>query len=370
MKNILFIHSSAELYGSDRSLLNTIRYMDKSKYNIYVLLPIEGPLASELRKVEGVDVIVHPIAVLRRKNLSLWGVTTYFCSLVVSYFYIMNIIRKQHISIVDTNTAVIFGGALAAKSMRIKSVWHIREIINSRFENKVISKLMELFSDVIVANSMNTGRALNVSKNKVRIVYNAVEESRSAPQRNKINAGIIIGMAGRINHWKGQSLFIGAAKKVVERYPQVKFLIAGDAYAGEEYLKDNLKSEIEKLDLQENVTLLGQVSDMNSFYSGLDIFVLPSIQPEPFGLVVIEAMDYALPVVATNHGGPTEILKNGDTGYLVDYKNSEEMAQRLNELIADSELRDRMGTAARKDKRRRFSVTKMVKDLSVIYDEL
>ena len=62
--------------------------------------------------------------------------------------------------------------------------------------------------------------------------------------------------------------------------------------------------------LNNKVILLGQVDDMMSFYKGLDIFILPSIQPEPFGLVVIEAMNNKLPVVATNHGGPVEIIEN------------------------------------------------------------
>ena len=100
-----------------------------------------------------------------------------------------------------------------------------------------------------------------------------------------------------------------AAKVVIEN-PNVEFLIAGDVYKGEEQIRIDLKEYIKERKMEQKTKLLGQVKDMNNFYSNIDIFILPSIQPEPFGLVVIEAMAKNLPVVATNHGGPVEIIED------------------------------------------------------------
>jgi glycosyltransferase involved in cell wall biosynthesis len=90
---------------------------------------------------------------------------------------------------------------------------------------------------------------------------------------------------------------------------------------------------------------------MQSFYSSLDLFVLPSTQPEPLGLVVIEDMEFGLSIVATNHGGPVEIIDEGIDGYLFDYKNADQMAVRIIELLSSSEKQKRMGEDGQEKKK-------------------
>lgn len=367
MKNILFVHSSSELYGSDRSLLNIVKNIDKSRFRAFVILPSQGPLVDELKKIPDVQVTIFGVSVLRRKNLSVSGGAKYLRDFWASYRYIRRFIRDNKIEIVDTNTAVVFPGAVAAKHCRIKSVWHIREIIKSSLENKVISAVMNHYADVIVANSRSTGKALRVDQRKIRVVYNAVEEKQDTEPAE--HDGLVVGMAGRINRWKGQKLFVDAAQKVHEILPEVRFQIAGEAYSGEENLKEDLIAYIAEKELEDTVILLGQVNDMPSFYRGLDLFVLPSIQPEPFGLVVIEAMEYGIPVIATNHGGPAEILDDGVDGYLVDYQNADQMAARIVELLSDAEKRKSIGERGQEKKRREFSVSAMVGNIETIFEE-
>ena len=268
----------------------------------------------------------------------------------------------------DTNTAVVFPGAIAAKRLKKKSVWHIREIISSALENKMISFMMDRYADLIIANSKATGDALLVNQDKVRVVYNAVDEKKTSG--NVPHELITVGMAGRINRWKGQKLLVDAAAIVHKECPDVIFEIAGETYQGEDQIKADLESYITKKKLENTVRLLGQINDMESFYLSLDVFILPSIQPEPFGLVVIEAMEYKLPVVATNHGGPTEIITDGQDGYLVDYRNAQEMAKRIIELVKNEELRKRMGEFGLKKKRAQFSVSAMVQGIEAVFEEV
>ena len=94
MKNILFLHGSSELYGSDRSLLNIVKYIDKEKMNIHVILPGTGVLFDEIKKVPKVKVEVFDIAVLRRKNISIRGGLQYVKAFFRSYAYIKQYIRK------------------------------------------------------------------------------------------------------------------------------------------------------------------------------------------------------------------------------------------------------------------------------------
>lgn len=367
MVNVLFIHSSSELYGSDRSLLNIVKYINKDKYKVHVILPCEGPLVEEMKKVKDVKVEIFEVAVLRRKNLSLKGGIAYLKDYSRSCKFLKKYIRDNHIDLVDTNTAVVFPGAVAAKRCKIKSSWHIREIIKSNLENKVISFIMKHNADVIIANSKASGKALKVPESKIRVVYNAVEDrERVETEHNQIT----IGMAGRINRWKGQKLLVDAAEIVNKKYPDVVYNIAGDVYTGEEFIKEDLIAYIEQKGLTKSVKLLGQVNNMSEFYSGLDIFVLPSTQPEPFGLVVIEAMNFGLPVVATNHGGPVEIIDEGVDGYLVDWEDATEMADRITELIENPDKREQMGINGQKKKKEQFSVPAMVSNIERVFDEV
>lgn len=368
MTNILFVHSSSELYGSDRSLLNIVKNIDKSKYNIYVILPCEGQLVDEMRKIPGVTTAIFEIAVLRRKNLSVVGLLRYIKEFVASFKFIKRFISENKVDIVDTNTAVVFPGAVAAKCCKIKSVWHIREIIKSNTENKVVSFMMNTFADLIIANSKTTAKALAVDQRKIRVVYNAVEEQEDT--YHLPNQSLIVGMAGRINRWKGQKFFVDVAEIVHKKFPEVIFHIAGEAYTGETYLKEELKEYIACKNLSDTVILLGQVDNMCEFYQNISIFVLPSIQPEPFGLVVIEAMEYGLPVIATKHGGPVEIITDGVDGYLVDYKDPNEMACRIMELIKDSDKCRTMGECGKEKKRSVFSVSTMIQGVECVFEEL
>lgn len=359
-KHVLFLHSSSEMYGSDRSLLSLIKLLDKEKYKITVLLPCEGPLVQELQKIDKVTIRIFEVAVLRRKNLSFGGMMSYLHEFVRSYHYIRKLIRQEHVNIVYTNVAVVFPGAIAATfSRNCKSLWHIREIIKDKRERFIVSLFVRLFSDFVIANSRATGEAICQKKQKLRVVYNAVDKKKTAVVHSP-KTNVVVGMAGRINRWKGQKLFVDMAEIVHEKRPKVQFQIAGAAYSGEEYLEEELKEYIHAKKLENYVSMLGQVNHMDDFYSSLDIFVLPSTQPEPFGLVVIEAMEMKLPVIATNHGGPVEIISDRADGFLVPFDRAEVMADRCIELVDDWKLRESMGKKAQEKKRAMFSLEKTV----------
>ena len=382
MNNIVFLHSSSELYGSDRSLLNLVKNLDKDKFNITVILPEDGPLVDKINSFDNVEVIINELAVLRRKNLSLSGMSKYFIELIRSIKFINNLIKEKSIDIVYTNTSVIFVGGISAKICKVKSVWHIREIIKSKYERFIVSKIVNIFSDYIIANSKATAEAISKNKDKVKVVYNAIDIEKNSGLEDidevykevaativRSNNKIKIGMAGRINRWKGQKLFVDMAKLVSEENDNVEFLIAGDVYKGEDYILDDLKGYILESGVKDKIGLLGQVDNMSNSYKKLGIFVLPSIQPEPFGLVVIEAMNNKLPVVATNHGGPVEIIDNNIDGFLVDYKDAREMAQVVNKLIKDKELRNYISANAEKKVKEKFNVSRYVDEISYILEE-
>lgn len=370
MKRILFIHSSADLYGSDRALVNIVKYIDKKKYKIFVLVPSDGPLVAELNQISNVDVEIGELAVLRRKNMSFSGMLRYIKEFKRSCSYLKKYLRNNQIDIVYTNTSVVICGAFMAKRLKIKNIWHIREIIKNDFENKFISRVVNRLADIIVVNSRTTGEALKVSKEKIRLVYDAVEDKKDEVIVKTPHDNFVVGMAGRINRWKGQKVFVDAAAIVHEHYPDVMFEIAGSVYKGEEYLKEDLQAYIVEKGLENIVLLLGHIDNMDNFYKNLDLFILPSIQPEPFGLVVIEAMEFCIPVIATNHGGPVEIIDNKKDGYLVEPFNSEELASTIEKLMLSPKEREKIGIKGRNKKRKMFSIKTMIKSTESVLDEV
>lgn len=378
MKKIVFLHSSSELYGSDRSLLNLVKNLDRNEFDITVVLPEDGSLVDEILKLHNIDIIINELAVLRRKNLSIKGMLNYFIELYRSIEFINKLIREKNIDIVYTNTSVVFAGGISAKLCKVKSIWHIREIIKNKYERFIVSKIVNSFSDCIIANSKATANSISKNINKLKVIYNAIEiheEVNSEFNRTyeeiaatceSIGKTIKIGMAGRINRWKGQKLFVDMAEIVSKNNKNVEFLIAGDVYKGELKILEDLKEYITMKNLNHKIKLLGQVNDMSSFYKELDIFILPSIQPEPFGLVVIEAMNNNLPVVATNHGGPVEIIDNNIDGFLVDYKEANEMAEVVDKLINNSSLRRDISEKAKQKVKERFRANRYVKEIESI----
>ena len=125
-------------------------------------------------------------------------------------------------------------------------------------------------------------------------------------------------MIGRVNQWKGQMVFARAARKLLDHFPDAHFIALGSVFGDQVFHLEVPKAELEQLGITDRFILAPFRRDVPSFLAALDVYVHPSILPEPFGLVVIEAMAASKPVVATAHGGPLEMIEDGVSGYLVE----------------------------------------------------
>jgi glycosyltransferase involved in cell wall biosynthesis len=147
------------------------------------------------------------------------------------------------------------------------------------------------------------------------------------------------------------------------------FRIAGDPFPGYEYLVDDIKTFIRENQMESHVVYEGLVTDMDSFYNRVDLFVLPSTQPDPFPTVILEAMDHGLPVVATAHGGALEMIEENETGIWIPWDDAVESAKRIEELLNRSEL-DKMGELGRQRVHQLFSRESFEKQLLHVVETL
>lgn len=156
MKSILFIHQSAELYGSDKTLLILLENIDRNRFFPVVVLPNDGPLKSELEKI-GIKVIITPVLKLYRNIFTFKNGIKF----VKDMFNSVSLLSKLHIEhkfeIVYSNTLAVLLGAIFSNKKKIKHIWHVHEIIeHPKLIAWLFPKLLYYFSDKIICNSEAT----------------------------------------------------------------------------------------------------------------------------------------------------------------------------------------------------------------------
>ena len=155
-------------------------------------------------------------------------------------------------------------------------------------------------------------------------------------------------MVGRINlNRKGQDVFAKSATVVMKKFPNVKFLIFGSPYPGKNYHKENLKKIINKYKLNENVLLIGEVRKIILAYAVMDIVVIPSIRPESFGNVALEAMNLKKPIISSNIGGMLDQIVEDKNGYFYEKDNYNILGKKITSLLSNKQKRLNLGQNGR-----------------------
>jgi phosphatidylinositol alpha-1,6-mannosyltransferase len=150
---------------------------------------------------------------------------------------------------------------------------------------------------------------------------------------------------------KGMDTVIRSLPQIAEAHPGVRFVVVGE---GED--RDRLEKLSEQVAVRNRVEFTGAVEDdrLMDLYAQADVFVMPSAQ-EGFGLVFIEAMAFGTPVIGGDHGGTPDVVRSGETGFLVPFGDEEAIANRVIRLLSDDALRSRMGAEGVRDVQERFS---------------
>jgi glycosyltransferase involved in cell wall biosynthesis len=253
--------------------------------------------------------------------------------------------------------------------------------------NKHISVFLKLLTSSFDAALYTTESIANcyinigITVKKSDIVYEPIDiplfskphDTKRIQQQFSIKKNdYVISNIGRITPWKGQHYFLQAIKGIIKQYPNIKILIVGepgDTKKDKEYFK--LLQEIaQKPPLEKHVFLTGKRNDIAEIMYTSDIVVHSASEPEPFGLVIAEAMATGTPVIATRGGGPIEIIKEGITGLLVPMKSSAGIREAIKKLLGSRELRETISINARKDVKERFPIAQHVTKVQKMYEDI
>jgi glycosyltransferase involved in cell wall biosynthesis len=383
---LLFVHASADLYGADIALLQLVSGLDRNRFRATVIVPYSGPLVARLRSI-GAEVIVYKdLPVLRRQYLNLRGLLQLSISSIRSARWLIGFIHRRNIAVVQSNTlAVLISGGLAAWLARRPHVWHVHEILtHPRIVALALATLSSALSTLVVANSQATAvhyrRTRIVGSTAIKVVPNGVDESRvsfgsGAALRRDVGAGstdVVFTLIGRINRLKGHSIFLDAAERFITQCTDnARFLIVGDSFAGQEHFSDAVDRRIEaSSNLRGRALRLPHVADVAEVYAASDAIVVPSVEPESFGLVAVEAMVAGLPVIASRIGALPEVVDEQRTGILVEPGSTASLLAAMKELSRSPARRAAMGRAGRKRYEDCFRAERYVKEFEKVYREM
>jgi glycosyltransferase involved in cell wall biosynthesis len=368
----IFVHGSAEMYGSDKVLLNVVAALQGDDTFVpVVVLHEDGPLMAAFRSV-GVEVHVAHVVKIRRAMFgprlpwTLWRELTHACT------DFDRISAGRRVGLVYSNTLAVLGGAFWAWRRRLRHLWHVHEIIlRPSLVRLGLPRLADWGADRVISNSRQTETWLLQQapglKSRSAVIFNglaavpAADAAAVAAFRCRLGlqaTDVVVTLAGRLNHWKGQGLLIEAAAllQASGRLGDMHVLIVGDVFAGHEDIRSQLVALVAQRGLAARVHFVPFVADIYTVWYASAIAVVPSTEPEPFGMVAIEAMGCALPVVAAAHGGLLDIVQHENTGLLFEPRSAQALADALLRLATDPALRQRLGQAGAQRQVSQFSL--------------
>ncbi|HSU97377.1 MAG TPA: glycosyltransferase family 4 protein, partial [Gemmatimonadaceae bacterium] len=361
---ILFVHGADEWYGSDYVLYEAVRALKGTEFDAMVLVPddvtSELPAAMRLSgrlRALGVPVRSVPLTVLRRRYMTPNGIARLLGSGRSSLRAALDAIGDRHIAMVHSHTATVLTGARVARALHVPHLWHVSEIVERpRAVRAWLSRKVVRSADrvVTVSNAVRDHilETQPAAGSKVSVVYNCIDAARftesSCTGRRRTGPDdrpLIVGMIGRVGTWKGQELLIAAARTVCSVVPNARFVLAGGVLEGNLAALDNLRSLASAYGISDRVTIQEYCTDTPALLRSFDVFVQPSLRPDPLPTTILEAMASGLPVVATDHGGAPEMVSNGVNGLLSIPGDADAMARAIISLLHDPEARMNMGKA-------------------------
>jgi len=287
------------------------------------------------------------------------------------------IVDGRAVGLVYSNTLAVLGGAFWARRRGLPHLWHVHEILlRPAAVRRGLPWLANRMSACVISNSRQTQdwllQQVPQLANRASVVCNGLPplplQDPLAGARFREGLGVpeealLVTVAGRLNRWKGQDLFIEALALMSQRgtLGPVHAAIVGDVFAGHEAIRERLVSHAARVGLADRIHFVPFVQDIWSVWRATDIAVVPSIEPEPFGMVAIEAMACAVPVVAAAHGGLLDIIEQDRSGLLFQPRDASALADAIERLCGSQELRKALGVSGQVRQRAKFSLAAQVR---------
>lgn len=387
-RKILFLEHNVDgtVGGSHICLLGICKHLSKRHWCPVVCFYEDNPLIPSFREL-GVDVLLlgafqpsvlryRAVRALARPLAAIQSVVNFLRMTLLRPYTWVKLLRRERIELVHLNNSCgsDIDLVIAAKLLGIPVVAHQRGF-PPRFNwlERYVARKMERIicvSDVVLEHLAGKG----IPNGKMIRVHDGIElealRQNRPPEELREMLGVrqtdvLVGMVGNIKRWKGQHILIAAAPIIHRRFPNTKFLFVGRSADGE--YQHLLEEEIASYGLQDSFIFTGYRPDAVDLIEAMDVVVHASVEPEPFGLVILEAMGKGRPIVATDLGGPKETVIPGVTGVLFESGNAESLADSVCGLLENAKARRQMGYEGARHVRASFGVQRNVGGVETVY---
>lgn len=343
---ITCVHQGYELYGSDRSFVESVRIIRNAypQARIDVVLPRHGPIVAALA-VYATQILIEPLWILRRRDLPRL-MTLGLLTLPVAMLRAWK--RLAASDLVYVNTSVVADYMLASRLRPNRTLLHVHEIPEGA-TLKVLRALIRWSAADVIFNSRATASAFALPVGSVsRVVYNGIAGPALAePKTYDGQRPLRLLMLGRISRIKGQEVLVEAVRRLPAAIrDRISVRIVGSAFE-DAAREDALAAMISEAGLSNTVSLSPFVDDPSDLYRWADIIAVPSRLPESLGRVAIEAMSYGRPPVVSRIGGLTEIVQPGRTGWVVEPDDAAGLSAQIERIITDPQAWDGFPAASR-----------------------
>jgi glycosyltransferase involved in cell wall biosynthesis len=374
--------------GSHQCLLNLVENLDRSRYRPIVVFYEPHVLVDRFRSAAEVVVLdrdtpvrwgdgsnavaAAPLVAARRAVNSL--------QLAQKVGANVAFLRKRGVSLVHLNNSIAnhHEWMAAARLTGTPCVVHERGMPRYRMadrfwgrEVKLIIPMSRAIADAMVGQG--------VSPANIRVMYDGVDPQRlraaRSPGEVRAEWNItpdqpVVGMVGNIREWKGQETVVRALSGVVRRFPSLVCLFVGSASQVDAPYMERLQSIVRANGLDANVRFTGYQRDVPSIVNAMLFTIHASIAPEPFGMVILEAMAQRKAVIASRAGGAVEMIVEGHTGFTVAPGDADQLTARMLDLLTDPARTAAMGEAAYDRALQHFSLERFVRDVQNVYDAI
>jgi glycosyltransferase involved in cell wall biosynthesis len=394
---IAFLSVSDQIGGSEAMLLEILAALGRSRpsWPLYVVLPGTGPLADRAAAL-GAHVVAVPMPG-SLSRLGDWRVTgrgkgalalkllRAAADLPAYEGRLRGVLSAIGPDVLHTNGfKAHIVGARARRTGR-GLVWHVHEYVGNRPMTRRLVRRYARRASSIVANSESVAadvRRIAGTHAGVRVIYNAVDLARFSPDGPVIDldarcgldrapAGAVrVGLVATFSRWKGHETFLRALAALPPRLPVRGYVIGGALYDtdGSQHSAGELRAFAASLGLEGRVGFTGFVGAVDGVMRALDVVVHASTMPEPFGLVIAEAMACGRAVITSGTGGAGELVRDGVDAVTHRPGDMADLASRIEMLAADAPLRARLGRAARETAGRRFDAARLAEEFASTYE--
>lgn len=389
-QRILYVEGNPDgtVGGSFFVLLDLVLGLDRTRFEPIVVFRFDNFVADRMRAA-GVTVLINPPVVpltFERRWLAILmapikKLVNLFRGLLLPTVSHAAYLKRNRIDLVNLNNSITRNHPWMVAALLTGTRCLTHEMgINKSYS--WLSRYLGRRLDAVVAvshaihDAMRKGGAASPN---ITVVHNGIDTRRyrhdESPQELRRKHGIpddapVTGVVGNIRMWKGQETMVRAAATLRRRFPGVRCLLVGGHASSDLAYLERLQSLCRELDIESNVIFTGFQKNAIDYMRLMDVVAHTSIEPEPFGIVMLEAMSLAKPLVSTTIGGPAEIVVDGVSGTLVEPGKPELLAAAIAAYLADPAKAAAAGAQGLLRLQAEFAIEKNLQRTLEVYDRI